>query len=210
MTGTPSPSLDVAAAFRAGWRGFTGNIGPLLVVALVVWVVTGSVNWLFNDTTGVVQFLGSVLSFFLGQLVAVVWITLALRIIDGGEISEQSLLPNGATLVSYIIASLLFSLMFGIGLVLLIIPGIFVALIFGLYGWALVDKQLPPIDALRASSQLTSGHRGQLFVFGLAAIGINIVGLLLLLVGVLVTSAVTLIAAGHVYRQLDGSLQPAP
>jgi cell division protein FtsL len=32
---------------------------------------------------------------------------------------------------------------------------------------------------------------------------------LLLVVGVLVTSAVTLIAGAHVYRQLDGSLQPA-
>jgi uncharacterized membrane protein len=47
------------------------------------------------------------------------------------------------------------------------------------------------------------------FLFILAAIGLNLVGLVLLIVGVLVASAVTLIAAGHAYRQLDGSLQPA-
>lgn len=208
MTQTPSPSLDIGAAFRAGWRGFTANIGPLIVVALVVWVVTGAVNWLSTDTTGLIRFLASVLSFFLGQLVAIVWISLALAIIDGRPISGESLLPDGSTLISYIIASLVFSVMLFVGLVLLIIPGLIVAVVFGVYGWALVDKGLDPIGSLRESSRLTAGRRGQLFVFILAAIGLNILGLLALVVGVLITSAVTLIAAGHVYRQLDGSLQP--
>ena len=209
MTLPPSSSLDLGEAFRAGWRGFTANIGPLIVVALVVWVVTGAVNWLSTDTTGIIRFLASVVSFFLGQLVAIVWIALALAIIDGRPISGESLLPDGSTLISYIIASLIFSVMFVFGLVLLIIPGIIVAVVFGLYGWALVDKGLDPMASLRESSRLTAGHRGQLFLFVLLAIGLNILGLLALIVGVLITSAVTLIAAGHVYRQLDGSLQPA-
>lgn len=209
MTQTPSSSLDIGEAFRAGWRGFTANIGPLIVVALVVWVVTGAVNWLSTDTTGIIRFLASVLSFFLGQLVAIVWISLALAIIDGRPISGESLLPDGSTLISYIIASLIFSVMFVVGLVLLIIPGIIVAVVFGLYGWALVDKGLDPMASLRESSRLTAGRRGQVFLFVLLAIGLNILGLLALIVGVLITSAVTLIAAGHVYRQLDGSLQPA-
>lgn len=208
MTQTPSPSLDIGAAFRVGWRGFTANIGPLIVVALVVWIVTGAVNWLSTDTTGIIRFLASVLSFFLGQLVAIVWISLALAIIDGRPISGESLLPDGSTLISYVIASLVFSVMLFVGLVLLIIPGLIVAVVFGVYGWALVDKGLDPIGSLRESSRLTAGRRGQLFVFLLAAIGLNILGLLALVVGVLITSAVTLIAAGHVYRQLDGSLQP--
>jgi uncharacterized membrane protein len=209
VTLPPSSSLDLGEAFRAGWRGFTANIGPLIVVALVVWVVTGAVNWLSTDTTGIIRFLASVVSFFLGQLVAIVWIALALAIIDGRPISGESLLPDGSTLISYIIASLIFSVMFVFGLVLLIIPGIIVAVVFGLYGWALVDKGLDPMASLRESSRLTAGHRGQLFLFVLLAIGLNILGLLALIVGVLITSAVTLIAAGHVYRQLDGSLQPA-
>ena len=209
MTQTPSSSLDIGAAFSAGWRGFTANIGPLIVVALIIWAVTGAVNWLSNDTTGVIQFLAAVTSFFLGQLVAIVWISLALAIIDGRPISGESLLPDGSTLISYIIASLIFSVMFAVGLVLLIIPGLIVAVVFGLYGWALIDKGLDPIQSLRESSRLTAGHRGQLFLFVLAAIALNILGLLALIIGVLITSAVTLIAAGHVYRQLDGSLQPA-
>jgi hypothetical protein len=209
VTHSPTSSLDIAGAFRAGWRGFVGNIVPLIVVALVVWVVTGAVNLWGNQTAGVAQFLWGVVSFFLGQIVAIVWISLALAVIDGREITSDTLLPSGGTLISYVVASLLFSLMVGIGLVLLVIPGLIVAVVFGLYGWALVDKALDPIEALRHSSRITSGNRWQVFAFIVAAIVLNIFGVLLLVVGVLVTSAVTLIAAAHVYRQLDGSLQPA-
>lgn len=209
MTQTPPQSLDIGEAFRAGWRGFVANILPLIVVALVVWVVTGAVNLWANQATGVVRVVLTVLSFFVAQLVAIVWIALALAIVDGREITADALVPSGATLISYIIASLLFSLMFGFGLVLLVVPGIIVAVIFGLYGWALVDKALDPIEALGHSSRITAGQRWQVFAFVVLAILLNIVGVLLLVVGVLVTSAVTLIAAAHVYRQLDGSLQPA-
>jgi uncharacterized membrane protein len=205
----PTPrTLDISEAFRAGWRGFLANILPLVVVGLLVWTVTGSLNFWAERTAGVVQFLLGLLAFFVGQVVAIIWISLALAVVDGQPITTDRLLPSGATLISYIIASLLFSLMLGIGLVLLIIPGIIVALVFGLFGWAVVDKALDPIEALRHSSRITSGHRWQLLGFLLLAILLNIGGVLLLIVGVLVTSAVTLIAAGHIYRQLDGSLQP--
>lgn len=209
MTQTPSQSLDIGEAFRAGWRGFVANIGPLIVVALAVWVVTAVVNWLATDTSGVVRFIMGWVSFFVSQLVALVWISLGLAIVDGREITTDTVLPSGGTFVSYLIASLLFSLMLGVGLILLVIPGLIVAVVFGLYGWALVDKNLDPLEALRHSSRITRGRRGQVFLFVLAAIGLNLLGLVLLLVGVLVTSAVTLIAAGNAYRQLDGSLQPA-
>jgi hypothetical protein len=129
---TPSQSLDIGEAFRAGWRGFVANIGPLIVVALIVWVVTAVANWLATDTTGVFRFIMGWVSFFVGQLIAVVWISLGLAIIDGREITTDTLLPSGGTFVSYVIASFLFSLMLGVGLILLVIPGLLVAVVFGL------------------------------------------------------------------------------
>lgn len=207
MSQTPPRTLDIGEAFRAGWRGFVANIIPLIVVALIVWAVTGIVNTWATSTGGFAEFFWRVVAFFVTQIVSIVWISLALAVVDGREISADTLLPDAPKLLAYIIASLIFSVMFGIGLVLLVVPGIIVAIVFGLYGYAVIDKGLDPIAALTHSRDITRGNRWEIFVFGLAAILLNVLGVLLLVVGVLVTSAVTLIAAAHVYRQLDGSLQ---
>jgi hypothetical protein len=42
VTHSPPSSLDIAGAFRAGWRGFVGNIVPFGVLLLVVGVLVTS------------------------------------------------------------------------------------------------------------------------------------------------------------------------
>jgi uncharacterized membrane protein len=97
--------------------------------------------------------------------------------------------------------------MVGIGLVLLIVPGVIVAIVFAFYGFHIVDTgSTDPIGALRRSAEITRGHRWQLFLFGLLLIGLNLLGILLLVVGVLFTSGISLLAVAYVYRRLS----PAP
>ena len=97
-----------------------------------------------------------------------------------------------------------------IGLVLLIVPGIIFAVIFGFYGWGLVDGVVDDgVSALRHSAEITRGHRWQLFGFAIVLILFNLLGLLALVVGVLITSAVSILALAHVYRQLAGGA-PTP
>lgn len=97
--------------------------------------------------------------------------------------------------------------MVSIGLILLIVPGIILAIIFVFYGFHIVDTgSTDPIGALRRSAEITRGHRWQLFLLGLVLLGINILGLLALIIGVLFTSGISLLAIAHVYRRLV----PAP
>jgi uncharacterized membrane protein len=56
--------------------------------------------------------------------------------------------------------------------------------------------------ALRASARITDGHRGDLLVFFLATFGMNLLGLICLGVGLLVTMPTTIVAHAWVYRQL--------
>jgi uncharacterized membrane protein YhhN len=44
-----------------------------VLLAIVLAALAG--HWLWTDTTGMIRFLASIVSFFLGQLVAVVWIS---------------------------------------------------------------------------------------------------------------------------------------
>jgi uncharacterized membrane protein len=54
------------------------------------------------------------------------------------------------------------------------------------------------------SSRLTYGHKKRLFIFFVALLCLNILGLLALGIGVLVTYPMTIVATGIVYRQLHG------
>ena len=73
------------------------------------------------------------------------------------------------------------------------------------YGFLIVeDPTLGPTDALKKSQEMTKGRLGELFVFGLALFGINLVGALLCGIGLLFTYGITAIAVAYAYRTLKG------
>ena len=91
-----------------------------------------------------------------------------------------------------------------VGLILLIVPGIIIGIMFGFAAYIVIDKEAPPVEALRESLALTKGNRWKLFLLGLALVGINIIGACLLLVGLLVSLPVSTFAVVHAYRVLSG------
>jgi uncharacterized membrane protein len=68
--------------------------------------------------------------------------------------------------------------------------------------YLVIDKNMAPMDALKESRRMTYGHKWNLFLFGLGLIGINILGFLALIIGLLVSLPVTMLAMAHAYRTL--------
>lgn len=201
------PRFDIGEAVSAGWQRFWPNILPMALFALIVWAVNGLFQLLQRDASAGGRFVLSLISFVLGQLIAIGWIKIALDITDGRPIDAQAVIDKFKLVVPYLIAALLYALMVGFGLILLIVPGVIVAIVFAFYGFHIVDTgSTDPIGALRRSADITRGHRWQLFLFGLLLIGLNLLGILLLIVGVLITSGISLLAIAYVYRRLS----PAP
>lgn len=64
-----------------------------------------------------------------------------------------------------------------------------------------------PMTALRKSAHLTEGVKPKLLVFYLALLGLNILGTIPIGLGLFVTMPISLIAAAHVYRQLEKQSQ---
>lgn len=91
-----------------------------------------------------------------------------------------------------------------VGLVLLIVPGIIFGLMFMFATFIVIERELGPIDALSESHRLTRGHKWQLFGFVLLLILVNLLGLLALVVGILVSIPVSTLAFVHAYRVLGG------
>ena len=91
---------------------------------------------------------------------------------------------------------------------MLIIPGIILALKYWFCAMIIVDRQIDPISALKESSNITNGVKRELFLFSAISLGVNLLGVLCLGVGMLLTIPVTSIAKVYVYRELERAEYP--
>ena len=142
-------------------------------------------------------------SAIVGLFVEIGLVTFTLRAHDSIENVKVSDLWNPKPFLYYLAAQILVGLSVMLGLILLIVPGIIVALAFMFSSYLVVDKHRGPIEAIKESMRTTKGHRMQLFLLVLAIIGINILGLLALVVGLLVSIPVSMLAIVHAYRKLE-------
>jgi len=133
-----------------------------------------------------------------------------LAFVDGRIPEFEDLFNRAPLLFHYVAATILFTLMVVVGLVFLIVPGIYLAIRFGYYGYFIVDEEVGPIEAFKKSSDLTEGVRMDLFLLFALLIGLNIVGALVLLVGLLVTVPLSQLICAYVFRHLQGPVAEGP
>lgn len=197
--------LDIGKAISFGWNGFLANIGPLLLAALAVFAVQFVFSMVLRSVDGlIVRWLVQMASWVVSIIIAMGWIRIGLNIVDGRRADVADLFQIDDRFWSYVGASIVFGICFGIGLLLFIIPGVIIALIWFFFGYNIVDKGDTMMQAFARSNQLTKGRKLELFTFALVLVLLNILGLILLIIGVLVTAAISLIAVAYVYRRLSG------
>lgn len=149
--------------------------------------------------------------FVLGLVMSIGWVKVLLKLVRDQEPDVSELFTNWQYVISYLLGSLCYALAVLGGLVLLIIPGIIFMIMFSMYTWLIVDKDMGPIQALNHSRAITKGSRGRLCIFGFICLLVNLAGLLCLIVGVAVTIWITMIASAYVYDRLaNASSEPSP
>ena len=105
-------------------------------------------------------------------------------------------------IVRYVLASIITGIVVILGLVLLIIPGVILAIRLQYTTYLIVDKNLGPIEAIKKSWSVTRGNTWNLFFFGILLGLINILGVVCLLVGLFITIPLGMLATTFVYRKL--------
>jgi uncharacterized membrane protein len=105
-------------------------------------------------------------------------------------------------IVNYFLASIAQGLIVLVGFILLIIPGIFFAIRLQYTCYLVIDKNLGPIEAIKTSWRITKQNAWNLFFFEIILALINILGVLLLLVGLFITVPLGMLANTFVYRKL--------
>lgn len=194
-----NPALSVRECFKAGWRSFAARPWFFVGVTLLVAALQSAIGLLQENLGGV---LGFALSLFLSTLLCVGILTLFLKAHEDPASAALSDLWNPGPFWRYLGLSILLALIVGLGLILLIIPGILFALMFFAAAYLVVDRGQNPIDALKESVRLTRGSRVKLFLLFLASAVISLIAALPFLLGLLVVAPVVAMAGVHAYRTL--------
>jgi uncharacterized membrane protein len=219
---TPAPQrapFSATDALGYGWKGFTANIGPLVVIGLVLALASVLSNWLSQGfDSWLMTIIGSGLSFFISLVIGLGLIRAALAILDGGRPSVEQLVST-KDIGPYILASLLVALIVTVGLILCVIPGLIAGFLLQFYGYAIIDKkvdsvttapQSTPTGAIRASFEVVAANVGPLILLAVLCFLVNLAGALLCGIGLLVTLPVTAIAVAYAWRYFSGGRIAAP
>jgi GYF domain 2 len=146
---------------------------------------------------------GFILSSLFSSFLALGLVRCALNIVSGDEATVAMLFSQGPKIINTILASILYGLMVVAGLVLLIVPGIILALRFSMFQEAIIDRNLGPIAALKYSWRITQNNGFNLFIIGILGAFILLAGLLALLVGMIFAAPMVMLMTPLAYRFLQ-------
>ncbi|MFP4499393.1 MAG: hypothetical protein ACLFTT_00185 [Candidatus Hydrogenedentota bacterium] len=192
----PRVALPVGELLGKAWAIFSGNVAPFLGGVVI---------------TGIIVALGNQLLYIVGSLLAgplaLGLYKMALDALRGRTPILSDLFvafqdPN--LFIMALLVNVLVSLFSLIGFILLIVPGILVAALYLPTFCVLVDDKSDFWTAMETSRKMVMDNFGAWVIFTLALIGVNLVGFLLLIVGLLVTMPVSIIAVAEAYRRQRG------
>jgi uncharacterized membrane protein len=197
--------LDAGAAISYGWNGLTKNLGPLILITLVIVAVQigfSIVGQAFDSWLLIMTW--NIFTTVVGFILAMGLIRASLSVVDG-RTPDVGMLFRSEGLLPYVIASILVGLAVGVGLILCIIPGLIAAFLFAFYGYGIVDGRTDDgIESMKMSWNLVASNVVPMLLLFLIVIGINIVGLLLCGIGLLFTYPLTAVAFAYAWRTMSG------
>jgi hypothetical protein len=98
----------------------------------------------------------------------------------------------------------------GFGYVFFVVPGVILGLGLFMSILFVVDQNMGPIDAMKASWAATQGHKMHLFLFGLVAVAMAIGGYIACLVGIFAVLPIISVASALIYLRISGRGGPPP
>ena len=114
------------------------------------------------------------------------------------------------TILYFVLTNILAAVIIFIGLILLIFPGIYIAIRLQFAGYFVIEGIENPIDALKESYAATEDLTMELFLIMLVFLFIAIVGFLLLGVGLIIAYPLIMLATATIFKSLQAGQDYIP
>jgi len=214
----PPPHPNAGDAYSHGWQILKKYFLELLLLAFIGFLIQAPWGWANRNYEDWEHYRN-----FTDQIFPLAyWILLAtpleygltllfLRAVRGEKIVFREVITGFNQFIDVIFSRILVMGIVGMGIVLLIIPGIIFAIKLSLVPYLVMDKKLDAITAVKESWRLTNGYGWTIFGFALLAIPIFIGGLIAFIVGIVIAAIWVECAFASLYYGItakeDGQVQ---
>ncbi len=219
-----SEIIDPMVCITRGYEIFRRQFGNILLVGLVYIACAIGMAFVFGIAEVMVTLMASpdsgptteqstiaivvtVISRVLQQLISIFlqlgMIRIGLNLVSDKEVSIGMLFGEGTKLLRAVGASIFFGIAMVIGLLLLIVPGVYIAMRYGQFMNAIVDRDLGIIEAFSYSESITTNNRMNLFFLALLSSLFVLVALIPCGLGLIIAVPVVWLAGQVAYRWMQ-------
>jgi DNA-directed RNA polymerase subunit RPC12/RpoP len=214
--------VGVEPIFSHAWQVWQANLGLLAGVTFVALAITlpidiGSqfVHELLAQqgeaSAGrLVESIGSIISNLLELWLGIGQAQIALKLARGLPAQFGDLFGGGSRFFPVLGGSILAGLALVVGLLLCIVPGIFLMLMFWPFYYLVVDEKAPVMESFEVAKTITEGNWGTVSLLWLVSIVVGFVGLLACGVGILLAIPLITLIWATAYLMMSGQLSTSP
>lgn len=203
-------TFSIKEAVKHGWTLFKAN-KKILILATLLFMILSNLNGQGRGGWGRYHSEFSPLVwlvlFAVGIIVKIGWTKIMLHIEEGEKAHLKELFTHLEIFWRYLGVYLIYIVAVMIGFVLLIIPGFYVMLKYSFAPILILDKKdLKISEAFKQSALMTKDIKWKLLGLFVVMVLLNILGVIALGVGLLVSIPVSTLAFVHVYKGLLNGL----
>jgi hypothetical protein len=197
----------VGAAYGHGWNQMWKYFLELLLITIISFLITLPAFGLYDENFAeavseyvsidliLVEFHGV----FAYTMMAIAFLILVewpleygmsygfLRSSRNQSLQVKDIFYSFKNYLNTVYANLLVAVIVGVGIVLIIVPGIIFACKLAFVPYLVVDSKMDAISAIKTSWNLTRGHATKIFLMGVLAFFVGLLGLILVGVGLILS-----------------------
>ena len=206
--------IDIPKLFKSSYELFKSHASFIIGVATTYFVlgIVPQVYMLMNapaEPTTQSQ-ITSIIVLLVQLFLSLGFIKVLFFLVDDRPVDVKDMINNGSNFFSYVVAYFMYFFAVIVGLILFVLPGIYLAIRLLFYPYYIIEHGDHSYQALQKSWYATQGWELQLLLFGICLLFINFAGALLFGVGVILTYPLTTLATAAIYCGLRAQKQRIP
>lgn len=196
----------VSSSYGNGWKQLWPHFLELFLVFIIYAVISG----VGSAVCKLIVFLQPFFTVLVNNPLGYGFSYAYLKVARNEKMEVNDMFAGFKNYWNVVFAGLLVTVIIVVGLIFIIVPGIFFACKLAFTPYLVLDKKMKATKAIKESWRMTSGHGWKVFLIGLLGIPIFIAGLICLGVGVIISVMWISMALASLYHAVSLQTKTTP